>query len=409
MSLISPLPGAYAVVTLDPVESLKVIGVDDPLAEEECRKMVCGRYIACITKPTNEFDMMLPQCTFNFDFVVQGLPPDDPSTFYHHSMSVPIFPNLNHPYGRRSLRACPPLPWDDCYHALPFHVKGRCPVRISTEWPDSCLDIDEAEVLGGFMRNDDDHVYLQEEARDAGRPLSISPIPDINPDLQMTIKFADEQPLTFRPWWRDIIDRQLSSTDSPRVASQSLLADAEADTYMVNSDLAELIQMQFSIPSDELYPFVRFTYDLSSFASPPHPSGFLREVEGLKKIYQGYLDRRRDERATHVDEVLANDVAPVDEASTNDDAHVAEPEATDDALSAESQAHGRRVEMQPRTKLRTFRRFTRRYFDLALDQTRSLGPARLRQKALRFHSPASFQALIRFLATVPRRFRQSAD
>ena len=51
MALVAPLPGAYAVVTIDPITTLRLVGVgDDHIAAKECRQMVCGKYIACITK-----------------------------------------------------------------------------------------------------------------------------------------------------------------------------------------------------------------------------------------------------------------------------------------------------------------------------------------------------------------------
>lgn len=352
MSLVSPLPGAYAVVTLDPRISLKLVGVsDDPIVEEECRKMVCGKYIACITKvrhtsntlvsstkrtqPSHVFDLLRKQCIFDFDFVVQGLLPDDPATFYHHSMSVPIAPNTSHPTGRRTIQAYPPLPWNDCYHTHPFHLKGRCAIGTSRDYPESCLTVSEAELLACFLENDDNHVYFQEEARDAGNPLSVSPVPDLSPHLQLLIRMANKRPPITRPWWQKIIEHQMTSIDTAlgeakapdsdtdvntntthaasitpdmnndtastpdaNTASDSgsgLHTDTTSDTSVApdagvaptacaeDLDLAELLYMQFSPPSKELLPFVRFTYDLSSFESPPHPSGFLREVEELKR------------------------------------------------------------------------------------------------------------------------------
>ncbi|KAL1727676.1 hypothetical protein EV714DRAFT_216718 [Schizophyllum commune] len=315
MSLVSPLPGAYAVVTLDPRISLKLVGVsDDPIVEEECRKMVCGKYIACITKvrhtsntlvsstkrtqPSHVFDLLRKQCIFDFDFVVQGLLPDDPATFYHHSMSVPIAPNTSHPTGRRTIQAYPPLPWNDCYHTHPFHLKGRCAIGTSRDYPESCLTVSEAELLACFLENDDNHVYFQEEARDAGNPLSVSPVPDLSPHLQLLIRMANKRPPITRPCITPDMNNDTASTPDANTASDSgsgLHTDTTSDTSVApdagvaptacaeDLDLAELLYMQFSPPSKELLPFVRFTYDLSSFESPPHPSGFLREVEELKR------------------------------------------------------------------------------------------------------------------------------
>ena len=214
--------------------------------------------------------MLFSHCAFDIDFVVQGLLPDDPSTFYHHSMSVPIAPNTFHPTGRRSTKALPPLPWNDCYHAFPFHLEGRCAITRSKDTPQSCLSTDEASILCGFMRTDDDHVFDQEEARKKGTPVSVSPIPEIDSDVQMMIKFADELPPTTKPWWHEII--KITALEDEHLDS---LADAPQGTCVTD-------QVEFEPPPEELSPFLRFTYDLSSFDSPPHPSGFLEELEQLR-------------------------------------------------------------------------------------------------------------------------------
>ena len=43
-----PWRGAYVVLSLDPVSSLK--DIDDPVVEEELRNMKCGRYVATATE-----------------------------------------------------------------------------------------------------------------------------------------------------------------------------------------------------------------------------------------------------------------------------------------------------------------------------------------------------------------------
>ena len=44
-----PWRGAYVVLSLDPASSLKDID-DDPIVNEELRKMKCGRYVATATE-----------------------------------------------------------------------------------------------------------------------------------------------------------------------------------------------------------------------------------------------------------------------------------------------------------------------------------------------------------------------
>ncbi|KAL1661151.1 hypothetical protein GGG16DRAFT_119547 [Schizophyllum commune] len=345
MALVAPLPGAYAVVELDPITTLRLVGVrGDLIAAEECRQMVCGKYIACITQPRNDFDMFFSHCAFDIDFVVQGLLPDDPATFYHHSMSVPIAPNTFHPTGRRSTKALPPLPWNDCYHTFPFHLEGRCAITRSKDTPQSCLSTDEASILCGFMRTDEDHVYDQEEARKNGTPISVSPIPEIDSDVQMMIKFADKLPPTTKPWWHEII--KITALEDEHLDS---LADAPQGTCVTD-------QVEFEPPPEELSPFLRFTYDLSSFDSPPHPSGFLEELEQLRGIYRRYLDRRHEEVIDHIEQ-----------AREIDETHMAELRAKDFCVEGEQKSRGSNL-----------RRLTRHYVDLALDRIHRFLPPSLR-------------------------------
>ncbi|KAL1699664.1 hypothetical protein EV121DRAFT_295960 [Schizophyllum commune] len=343
MALVAPLPGAYAVVTIDPTTTLRLVGVgDDPIAAKECRQMVCGKYIACITKPRNGFDMLFSHCAFDIDFVVQGLLADSPTAFYHHSMSVPIAPNASHPTGRRSMKALPPLPWDDCYHTFPFHVVGRCAITRSKDYPQSCLSSREASILCDLRRNDQNHVFNLEEARDSGSPNFISPIPELDDDVQTMIEFADELPPATTPWWRDII--KVTALQNEQLDS---LADAPQGSCVTD-------QVVFSQPSEELSPFLRFTYDLSSFDSPPDPTGFFEELKELRGIYQRHLDRRHNEV-----------IDLIEQANVVDETHM-----------AKLKAKGLRVE-GPK-KSRGLRRLSRHYVDLALNRTHRLFPPRLR-------------------------------
>ncbi|TRM56579.1 hypothetical protein BD626DRAFT_245383 [Schizophyllum amplum] len=298
MSFAPPLPGAYAVVWLDPVASLQ--GLDDPVVREQCQSMKCGRYIACLTEPVNTIATTLHHCTCHIDFVVQGLPTDDPSKFYHRSLSVPILPNTSHPTDRRPMHAFPPLPWNDCYHAAPYHITARCETGISRNHPQSSLSLDEAAVLSAFMINDNGYVLRQERARDAGKETSYPPPPDLSEDLLEEIEYADKRLPMTEPWWYAVLGKDKhADVDPPEDATppygtstahanppsaraqQSSVASEEEPA---GGDIADLFA---AIPScegtRELLPFVRYTYDLSSLDSPPDPSGFFEELAQLDR------------------------------------------------------------------------------------------------------------------------------
>ncbi|TRM56591.1 hypothetical protein BD626DRAFT_466257, partial [Schizophyllum amplum] len=350
MSLAAPLPGAYVVVWLDPVASLEQL--DDPIVRKECQKMKCGRYIACMTEPASTIAMILPQCAFEIDFVVRGLPSDDPSKFFHHSLSVPILPNTSHPTHRRPLHAFPPLPWNDCYHAGPYHVKARCETGTSRDHPQSSLSLDEAAVLSAFMISDGNYVLQQERARDAGKETLYPPPIDLSEGLQDEIEYADKQLPMTEPWWYAVLgkDRQtdIDALDAARApgpmpthlkptydCAQEPSATSEQEPS--GDDIADLFAAILSHDvTPELQPFMRYNYDLSGFDSPPDPAGFFEELAQLDRIKAGFFKRYQRR---------------LDEVKLEDDAYIASLEA-----------RGMRVKGQRQTRLRRLWRIIGSHF-----------------------------------------------
>ncbi|KAL1713846.1 hypothetical protein EV715DRAFT_170775, partial [Schizophyllum commune] len=204
-----PVPGSYAVLSLDLAASLK--NLHDPVVSQECQKITCGKYIACLTEArplltaamqiSNMAAMGMRYCPYRVDFVVEGLPPDDPERLFPHTMSIPILPNSLHPLRRRPIQATPPLPWDNCYHAVHYHTEVRCAMGTSQERPRSYFSLAEARVLDRYILNDDSHAFAQEQARDAGSGASFPPVPEMSDDLRVAIKCSDAKRPTSTPWW----------------------------------------------------------------------------------------------------------------------------------------------------------------------------------------------------------------
>ncbi|KAL1677753.1 hypothetical protein EV122DRAFT_252414 [Schizophyllum commune] len=288
MNFLSPVPGSYAVLSLDLAASLK--NLHDPVVREECQKITCGKYIACLTEISYMAAMGMRYCPYRVDFVVEGLPPDDPERFFPQTMSIPILPNSLHPLGRRPIQATPPLPWDDCYHAVHYHTEVRCAM--------------EARVLDRYILNDDSHAFAQEQARDAGSGASFPPVPEMSDDLHVAIKCSDAKRPTSTAWWlaqrpHDIhlgkdassdSDCKSSETSSGTRISSITSLDTDADIRVMESLLGPGMRPNF-------LPIVQFSYNLTEFSSPPHPSGFFQELSQLKKILADHEKREEQKIA----------------------------------------------------------------------------------------------------------------
>uniref|UniRef100_D8PTW0 Uncharacterized protein n=1 Tax=Schizophyllum commune (strain H4-8 / FGSC 9210) TaxID=578458 RepID=D8PTW0_SCHCM len=301
MPFLSPIPGSYAVISLDPVASYK--GLNDPIVAEACQKISCGKYIACLTQlnvslqPVNMMAMALRYCPYRIDLVVEGLPPDDPDRFYHHAMSLPILPNSLHPMDRRPIQATPPLPWDGCYHAVHYHAKSQ-------KDPQSYLSLEEADILDRYILHDDGHALAQERARDAGSGASFPPVPEISNELRIATKHSTPNTSTPTPWW---LLESSSSTDSGESASSDSHseffdtpsgAECSSATPLGTSEDVRVMEMIFSpAMRAELLPVVQFSYDLTEFDRPPDPSGFFQELSQLKRILADYDQRKEQKRA----------------------------------------------------------------------------------------------------------------
>ncbi|KAI4293653.1 hypothetical protein K525DRAFT_160006, partial [Schizophyllum commune Loenen D] len=274
----------------------------DPVVREECQKITCGKYIACLTEVRSHYmrpAMGMRYCPYRVDFVVEGLPPDDPERFFPQTMSIPILPNSLHPLGRRPIQATPPLPWDDCYHAVHYHTEVRCAMGTSQECPRSYLLLAEARVLDRYILNDDSHAFAQEQARDAGSGASFPPVPEMSDDLRVAIKCSDAKRPTSTPWW--LAQRPLNihlgedtSSDSDHKSSEPPSRTRTSSITSLDTDADIRVMESLFGPGmrPNFLPIVQFSYDLTEFSSPPHPSGFFQELSQLKRCVARHNVRR---------------------------------------------------------------------------------------------------------------------
>lgn len=121
---------------------------------------------------------------FRVSPIATALPPKDPKRGITPDMSIPIFPNENHPSGRAPIRTSAPFPFPNCYHwadseltvrvrRLPEKYDDRRAVKVST-----MEHIRMTRLLGEDGNRIDDYLNAKEAeesaTRRAARPFSPS-------------------------------------------------------------------------------------------------------------------------------------------------------------------------------------------------------------------------------------------
>ncbi|KAI4520559.1 hypothetical protein K525DRAFT_203387 [Schizophyllum commune Loenen D] len=343
-----PWRGAYVVLSLDPASSLKDID-DDPIVNEELQKMKCGKYVATATEDHHALSMLMPQRTFTWDFLVQGMPPNVPDSLFQSYMTVPVLPNTEHPESRRPVEPLPHLPWENCYHARMYRKVAICETRDTEENPQFCLSPEEAAVLDQYLSTDISYTRLLVRAKEEGR--APPPPHDVPAQVLMAIRLANKRRRADgKPWWaivreraqvrarkrQDEAARVVASQDSkspaavplsnghafdsqgtdsapsgelspPSAAAVPPSPAAQATSERKGSDsnsgsdassasgpegmLAALLGLN---ELEKQLPWVKIeSYDIRQFDVPPHPSGFFEEPKELERIRNDYIERQK--------------------------------------------------------------------------------------------------------------------
>ncbi|KAL1752139.1 hypothetical protein FB107DRAFT_277996 [Schizophyllum commune] len=346
-----PWRGAYVVLSLDPVSSLK--DIDDPVVEEELRNMKCGRYVATATEDHHPLSALMPQRTFTWDFLVQGIPPNASDNHFQSYMTVPVLPNTAHPESRRPVEPLPHLSWENCYHARMYRKVAICETRDTDENPQSCLSPEEAAVLDQYLSTDISYTRLLVRAKEEGR--APPPPHDVPAQVLMAIRLANKRRRADgKPWWaiareraqertrkrqEDEAARTVASQDSnvsaaaplsnghafdsqgtdpapsgelsppaaaanpPAIAPSPAAVTPERKGNDSNSGsdasstsgpegmLAALLGLN---ELEKQLPWVKIeSYDIRQFDVPPHPSGFFEELKKLERIRNDYIERQK--------------------------------------------------------------------------------------------------------------------
>ncbi|KAL1699641.1 hypothetical protein EV121DRAFT_283947 [Schizophyllum commune] len=276
-----PIGGSYVVVSLDPVASLAWL--DDPISLEESRNMQCGKYIAYLTEPWSEddyVDRVAGYVPCSLVLVAQGRPPTNPSALYNQAAALPILPNTFSVLGRRPVHAYPSLPWDDCYHTSPLSIRSAyCKPRVSNEEPEAMLvGANEEALLEAYLGMDDIYLWNRLHDREKGREVVFPPD---EPRVVKAVEGADQDYKDAERWRRFMLDSKVCKSDE-REEDEKSEADEE-DYHAPSYRTPEAAVLAFPSRNAAQRVMVRYSYDLSSFESPPDPIGFLRELDEMKR------------------------------------------------------------------------------------------------------------------------------
>ncbi|TRM56105.1 hypothetical protein BD626DRAFT_576119 [Schizophyllum amplum] len=231
MSLL-PYMGAYVVVSLDPVLSLERI--DDDIVREQGSAMQCSRYVAAATWEVHPLGAFTPQRTFIWDFVVQGLPIQDPDSCFEPYMTVPILPNTLHPESRRPVETLPPLPWNDCYHTRIHRLEAKCKTLDSAIDPQSCFSPSEGPVIDSYLQCDQAYADLLERSK---AEKTDSPPPHIvTAGTLSMIRVANRRRRTDgKPWWMVTREAARAASEQAAVGLAATGSTPKDDTTVTSS------------------------------------------------------------------------------------------------------------------------------------------------------------------------------
>ncbi|KAL1706580.1 hypothetical protein EV121DRAFT_201081 [Schizophyllum commune] len=329
-----PDNGAYYTFRLDPVASLQ--DIEDEEVAEAARRISPQIYVASTIMTIGAPQLPPAYEVATIALVQQGLPPDNPDEFLESRMCVPIRPNTRHPEGRRPAHCCHPLPWDDCYHVSLHTTRVRVRTDCRDEDPPHSLSSSECVVLRYMLQDDDQRRELLRDCAAKG----ITPPPPAPSNLTLACIRGADSDLSDVPYWQILAaeraerlaqpplqlhveidedwDAETDYTDASdysdggdaglgnppapdttqsgneaheSAAAMGLIPEAD-DASDVDNDLLAVFTHRADL-RDVSPVIVPLSYDLSTLAAPPSPTGFMEELSAIRKIRSDYEERVR--------------------------------------------------------------------------------------------------------------------
>lgn len=230
-----------------------------------------------------------PWFCYSVSLIGPSPPPADLKHGVDPTMCIPIFPNTEHPEGRRAVCPEPSFPFDHCYHWYRTRMTVRVRARPEGWNEDEAvyLPSDDLHTMGIYLLND---ALRSRHARDpAPRCISVSDDPlededsdsafwDSSPGGRSVHPFSGNQPVSNHVSTRSSPDPS-SPTDPSSNASESVSnletgthesrsssrAALDAETVSVDSIISatDLQTLRRQAKDAALFPVVDLWYDLA--------------------------------------------------------------------------------------------------------------------------------------------------
>ncbi|KAL1732219.1 hypothetical protein EV714DRAFT_282833 [Schizophyllum commune] len=323
--------------------------LEDKQVAKAARRLSTKKYVACLTWPVGAPQLPPAYEVANIDLVQQGLLPAIPEDFRESRMCVPILPNTQHPDGRRTAHCCHPLPWDGCYHVAAHRTRVRIKTEVRPIDPPHSLAPAECVLLNHTLEDDEERRSRLRECAAKGLP----PPPVAAGDYTISAIRAADQEIADIPHWQIRAAERAERLANPpnEGAFQMKLkpnwdADSDSSNYSESDDGGHDAPVRGSAHSENDVPdnaaidpaataddiadvedvilttlnhradlrdlspvIVPLSYDLSGLSAPPSPTGFMEELDAIRKIRSDYEERIRrlkDEVRLRDDEYMAD-------------------------------------------------------------------------------------------------------
>ncbi|KAL1688387.1 hypothetical protein GGG16DRAFT_38116, partial [Schizophyllum commune] len=307
--------------------------IEDEEAIESARTISPKVYVGCTLESVGAPQLPPAYGTAYIALVQQGLPPDKPEEFFESRMCVPIRPNTEHPEDRRSAHCCHPLPWDGCYHSELHYMRVRIKTDDRPIDPPHSLGPGECVAVTSMLEED---AQRRECLRDCAEKGLTPPPAALGEMALCAIEVADEE-LSDVPYWRIRAAEKAERSGSPPsedycrernkafdaahnhsdCACDSSGSDRESGSDSIHSrntaqedgpvthavppvdniaDVERDILAIINYKSDlrDVSPvIVPLSYDLSTLDAPPSPTGFMEELQAIKRIRSEFEERVR--------------------------------------------------------------------------------------------------------------------
>ncbi|KAK0466085.1 uncharacterized protein EV420DRAFT_809208 [Desarmillaria tabescens] len=280
----------YVIVQLDPVTSLKRL--NDLEVTRACETLVAKKYVACITW-MQPLILDTEYISVSLKFVSNGVSRAHLAEHLLPEMTVPIYPNTQHPLSRPPFRPSKEIPWPQCYQTtqLGGQVRWRNVREAGRPVLPAKYELPAKDAAKLQMLSSEDGAWrlrlVQEDCKernitshDAGHEFQ----DHVSDDVQ-------DPPSRTRSFMSSFLDLFPCTSDSVSLHSDDNCSEC-SDDNLKNGIYA------FNKPPSDTMPVAILSNDLASLPAEEigDPWDFNREGETLKRIEEEHYARTRAAR-----------------------------------------------------------------------------------------------------------------